>query len=150
MYIINIAMTNITSSLVKTWNYEWKMYSAACEYSTLCTQLTVEQEMTLTGVCQIITSHTCNCIQCAGSCALAVYLRQCCSLNFTWVTTWFVVHIELSCLKVVCCRQFDPCSTLYCCQQLSRWAIHAYLWACGSKPICRDGPISRWQLQSMY
>ena len=24
------------------------------------------------------------------------------------------------------------------------------LWACGSVPICRDGPISKWQLQSLY
>ena len=24
------------------------------------------------------------------------------------------------------------------------------LWARGSEPICRDGPISRWWLQSMY
>ena len=24
------------------------------------------------------------------------------------------------------------------------------LWARGSEPICRDGPISRWRLQSMY
>ena len=26
----------------------------------------------------------------------------------------------------------------------------ALLWARSSEPICRDGPISRWRLQSMY
>ena len=31
-----------------------------------------------------------------------------------------------------------------------RFKFVTLLWARGNEPICRDGPISRWQLQSIY
>ena len=39
-------------------------------------------------------------------------------------------------------------------QELDGWTpvikVIEFLWARGSESICRNGPISKWQLQSMY
>ena len=35
------------------------------------------------------------------------------------------------------------------CHNLSVLLLYV-LWARGSEPICRDGPISKWRPQSMY
>ena len=37
-----------------------------------------------------------------------------------------------------------------CDNELCLNIMSSVLWASGSEPICRDGPISRWRLQSMY